>query len=215
MKLILRIYFLFFVPIISYSQDISSVVSAYYNLDTLEYKTLIESAIVKDYCVEYSDTIIGYHSIDTLQTYYDYQRAEDSSNKKIYILRVKVDFDNNHNREKILVNSSVFPFNIVYYNNDESITYYLYTYDEGVDEISTYAINPITPFFPFRHNRDSKHKQALRLILDNNPDYIMWPENYFDTYLFTKNNLVYAVDVLNLRIYPLHDFLYNYNGYNP
>ena len=119
MKLILCIYFLFFVPIISYSQDISSVVSAYYNLDTLEYKTLIESAIVKDYCVEYSDTIIGYHSIDTLQTYYDYQRAEDSSNKKIYILRVKVDFDNNHNREKILVNSSVFPFNIVYYNNDE------------------------------------------------------------------------------------------------
>lgn len=43
----------------------------------------------------------------------------------------------------------------------------------------------------------------------------MWPENYFDTYLFTKNNLVYAVDVLNLKIYPLHDFLYNYNGYNP
>ena len=186
----------------SYSQDyLNGIVSAYNALDSVYYNSLLQSAVIRD----------------SLRNWpVDYFRAAESSTRKLYLLKIRIDiqtFREKHTLE-LNIDENSLPFNIIYMAGNE-ITYYLYTYRNGVDNVAPYACNPIIPFFPFRHNRAQKHKEAIKLILKQNPDYILWPENIFDTYVFVKDNQLYAIDVLKLKISSMNDYLKSYKGYKP
>ncbi|MDY6277935.1 MAG: hypothetical protein SPL35_05915 [Bacteroidales bacterium] len=201
-KLLIVLSFAILIPVKSFSQDyLNGIVSAYNKLDTLYYRSLIQSAITRDSTRNWDSGFF---------------RAAETSTKKLYLLKIHIDiqaFREKHTLE-LSIDENSLPFNIIYMAGNE-ITYYLYTYHDGVDNVAPYACNPIFPFFPFRHKRAQKHKEAIKLILKQNPEYILWPENIFDSYVFVKNNQLYAIDVLKLKISTINSFLENYQGYKP
>lgn len=196
------ISFLAIIPVMSYSQDyLNGIVSSYNALDSVYYNSLLQSAVIRD-------------SLRNWPT--DFFRAAETSTRKLYLLKIRIDiqaFREKHTLE-LSINKDSLPFNIIYMAGND-ITYYLYTDHNCVDNVAPYACNPIIPFFPFRHNRAQKHKEAIKLILQQHPEYILWPENIFDTYFFIKNNQIYAIDVLKLEVSTINEFLLHYKGYNP